>query len=55
MRTQSIGGGGLGDLAIRYGYERFETNMMIATVVLLIVLVQGIQLLGNKLAQKVAK
>jgi D-methionine transport system permease protein len=51
----AIGGGGLGDLAIRYGYQRFETEIMIATVVLLILLVQGIQFLGNKLAQKLSR
>lgn len=51
----AIGGGGLGDLAIRYGYQRFETGVMIATVVLLIILVQGIQILGNKLARQVSR
>ncbi len=51
----AIGGGGLGDLAIRYGYQRFETGVMIATVVLLIVLVQGIQVLGNFFARKVSR
>jgi D-methionine transport system permease protein len=51
----AIGGGGLGDLAIRYGYQRFEISIMIATVVLLIILVQGIQLLGNRLAQKISR
>jgi D-methionine transport system permease protein len=51
----AIGGGGLGDLAIRYGYQRFETEIMIATVVLLILLVQGIQFLGNKLALKLSR
>lgn len=51
----AIGGGGLGDLAIRYGYQRYETAVMVATVVLLILLVQGIQGLGNRLAQKVAR
>lgn len=50
----AIGGGGLGDLAIRYGYQRFETAIMIATVVLLIVLVQGIQALGNRLALRLS-
>lgn len=50
-----IGGGGLGDLAIRYGYQRFETAVMVLTVVLLVVVVQGIQILGNKLALKVSK
>jgi len=51
----AIGGGGLGDLAIRYGYQRFETGVMIATVVLLVVFVQGIQIAGNRMAQKVSK
>ena len=51
----AIGGGGLGDLAIRYGYQRFETEIMIVTVVLLIVLVQGVQALGNQMAHKVSK
>jgi D-methionine transport system permease protein len=51
----AIGGGGLGDLAIRFGYQRFETDVMIATVVLLIILVQGIQILGNSVARRVSK
>jgi len=51
----AIGGGGLGDLAIRYGYQRFETEVMIITVILLVIMVQGIQILGNKLALKVSK
>lgn len=51
----AIGGGGLGDLAIRYGYQRFETGIMIVTVVLLILLVQGLQALGNSLARKVSR
>lgn len=45
----AIGGGGLGDLAIRYGYHRFKTDVMIVTVVLLIVLVQVLQAFGNRL------
>lgn len=48
----AIGAGGLGDLAIRYGYQRFETNVMIAVVVVLIVLVCGIQWLGDRLVAK---
>jgi D-methionine transport system permease protein len=48
----AVGGGGLGDLAIRYGYQRFETDIMIATVVLLVVLVQGLQTLGDLLARR---
>jgi D-methionine transport system permease protein len=51
----AIGGGGLGDIAIRYGYQRFETGVMIATVIELIILVQGIQILGNFFAKKVSK
>lgn len=43
----AVGGGGLGDLAIRYGYQRFDINIMLATVVILIVLVQIIQYIGD--------
>jgi D-methionine transport system permease protein len=50
----AIGGGGLGDLAIRYGYQRFENGLMIATVVLLIVLVQIVQWLGDFTAKRLA-
>jgi D-methionine transport system permease protein len=49
----AIGGGGLGDLAIRYGYNRFRTDIMIATVVILVILVQVIQSLGDNLAAKI--
>jgi D-methionine transport system permease protein len=49
----AVGGGGLGDLAIRYGYQRFEISIMIATIVILIVLVQLIQWSGQALANKV--
>lgn len=48
----AIGGGGLGDLAIRYGYQRFETGIMVATVLVLLVLVQGVQWLGDRLAAR---
>ena len=51
----AIGGGGLGDLAIRYGYQRFRPEVMLATVVILIVLVQLVQLLGGTLANKLDK
>ena len=44
-----VGGGGLGAIAINYGYYRYETPMMIVTVILLVVIVQLIQLIGNKL------
>ncbi|MFI0350603.1 methionine ABC transporter permease [Actinomadura sp. 9N407] len=43
----AVGGGGLGDLAVRYGYQRFETTMMMAILVLLVVLVALIQLVGD--------
>ena len=51
----AIGGGGLGDLAIRYGYQRFRPDIMIATVVILIVLVQLVQFAGNALAARLNK
>ena len=46
-----VGAGGLGDLAIRYGYQRFQTDVMIVTVALLVILVQLIQLAGDRLAR----
>ena len=45
----TVGGGGLGDVAIRYGYQRFRTDIMIETVVILLVLVQFIQMAGSLL------
>jgi D-methionine transport system permease protein len=48
----AIGGGGLGDLAVRYGYQRFRGDVMLATVVILIILVQGVQMLGGALARR---
>ncbi|MEO3790333.1 methionine ABC transporter permease [Nonomuraea sp. B10E15] len=50
----TIGGGGLGDLAIRYGYQRFETLVMIVTVVVLIVIVQLLQSLGDWVARRLS-
>jgi len=50
-----VGGGGIGDLAIRYGYYRFETDVMFATVALLILLVQAIQFAGNRVARRLDK
>ncbi|MBK0003283.1 methionine ABC transporter permease [Erwinia sp. S38] len=49
-----IGGGGLGDLAIRYGYQRFNQPVMIATVVVLIALVQVVQMTGDRLVRSLA-
>lgn len=45
----AIGAGGLGDLAMRYGYQRFQTDVMVVTVALLLLLVQGIQMIGDRL------
>lgn len=50
-----LGGGGLGDLAIRYGYQRFQPNVMIVTVVILILMVQLIQFIGDTLSKKLNK
>lgn len=49
----AIGAGGLGDLAIRFGYQRFRGDVMLYTVVVLVVLVQLIQMLGNFIARRV--
>lgn len=51
----AIGGGGLGDLAIRYGYQRFRVDIMIITVVILIIMVQMVQSLGDHLSKKYNK
>lgn len=51
----TVGGGGLGDVAVRYGYQRFRTDIMIETVVLLLVLVQFIQMCGNLLYKMTKK
>ncbi|WP_174864443.1 methionine ABC transporter permease [Duganella dendranthematis] len=50
-----VGGGGIGDLAIRYGYYRFETDIMVATVAILILMVQVIQFTGNRIAKRIDK
>lgn len=50
-----IGGGGLGDIAIRFGYQRYQTDMMIVTVIILIVLVQLIQMIGDFLVKKLMR
>jgi D-methionine transport system permease protein len=50
-----VGGGGIGDLAIRYGYYRFQTDVMVLTVACLIVLVQLIQFAGNAIARGLDK
>ncbi len=48
----TLGGGGLGDLAIRYGYQRFRTGIMIAAVIVIIILVAVIQFVGTKIVNK---
>jgi D-methionine transport system permease protein len=49
-----IGGGGLGDLAVRYGYQRFETRVMVVTVIILVLIVQLVQWLGDRLVARLA-
>lgn len=49
-----VGAGGLGDLAVRFGYQRFQTDVMIVTVVLLLVMVQILQMIGDWLVAKVS-
>lgn len=49
-----IGGGGLGDLAIRYGYQRFNDQVMVGTVLILVALVQGVQMAGDRLVRRLA-
>jgi D-methionine transport system permease protein len=49
-----VGGGGLGDLAIRYGYQRFETEVMIATVIALVLFVQLVQMVGDVLVRRLS-
>ena len=47
-----VGGGGLGDVALRYGYYRYQGGVMIATIIILIILVQIMQSLGSLIAKK---
>ena len=49
-----VGAGGLGDLAIRFGYQRFQTDVMVVTVVLLLVLVQALQMVGDAVVRRVS-
>ena len=50
-----VGGGGVGDFAIRYGYHRFETELMIFTIIIMIILVQIIQVTGTVISKKLDK
>lgn len=47
----TVGGGGLGDLAIRYGYQRFDIGIMLSTVIILVILVQLLQMVGDRLVR----
>jgi D-methionine transport system permease protein len=51
----TVGAGGLGDLAIRYGYQRFETTLMVITVIVLIAIVQLVQTMGDVVARRFAR
>ena len=51
----AIGGGGLGDLAIRYGYQRFRSDIMLAAVIVILVMVEVIQLIGTRISAALAK
>ena len=50
----AVGGGGLGNAAITYGYQRFQTDIMVSTVIILIIIVQGLQSLGNYIYKKLS-
>ncbi|HJV65355.1 MAG TPA: methionine ABC transporter permease [Geomonas sp.] len=49
----AIGAGGLGSLAVRFGYQRYRTDVMLATLVVLVLLVQGVQWVGNVIARRI--
>lgn len=51
----AIGGGGLGDLAIRFGYQGFQEDVLIGTVIVLVIIVQSVQFLGNKIYKSLVK
>ncbi|MBP2242029.1 D-methionine transport system permease protein [Cytobacillus eiseniae] len=51
----AVGGGGLGDLAITYGYQRFDTMVMLITVGILVVMVQGLQTFGNLFSKRIRR
>ncbi|MNO05078.1 DL-methionine transporter permease subunit [compost metagenome] len=50
-----VGGGGVGDFAIRYGYQRFETGLMAFTIVVMIIFVQTIQFTGSTISRRIDK
>jgi len=49
-----VGAGGLGDLAVRFGYQRFQTDVMVVTVVLMLILVQALQMIGDAVVRRVS-
>lgn len=51
----TVGGGGLGDIAIRYGYYRYQTNIMFVTVAIIVIMVQLFQFIGNRLSSSLDK
>lgn len=51
----TVGAGGLGDLAVRYGYQRYQTDVMIVTVIILVIIVQVLQTLGNYFYKKLSQ
>jgi len=51
----AIGGGGLGNLAVRFGLYKFQTDIMIASLIVIIILVQGIQIIGSQIAMRIDK
>ncbi|WP_249661697.1 ABC transporter permease subunit, partial [Lysinibacillus fusiformis] len=51
----TVGGGGLGHIAMTYGYQRFDGSVMLVTVIILIILVQIAQWIGNKLSRKIMR
>jgi D-methionine transport system permease protein len=51
----AVGGGGLGDLGIRYGYQRFQPEVMAAVVIVLIALVQATQTIGDRLVRRFSR
>lgn len=51
----AVGGGGLGDVAIRYGYQRFDLFIMLITIFIMVIMVQGTQIIGDKLAKRFSR
>jgi D-methionine transport system permease protein len=51
----AVGGGGLGDLAIRYGYQRYNTEVIIEVILVLVAMVQLVQVTGDRLSKKLRK